>query len=189
METTKVIVEKINTDTVEIIGKTFDSATYSGDVNSREKIVGQTFITADDVGDNMTVRGEGNDTPIRKVEAVDKVEVRVQLLNAESLDDGKSLASVFLRGVWKAKGIENPDMDEIFVMYGTNEDALAELRHISIAMGATTTGARTLGKWYPAVDGKRVIIRMVGGINKSGKINQAGLNPPEKQSDGATIPF
>ena len=171
MKTTKVVVEKVNTTTVNVIGKTYDSATYSGDVNSREKIKGQTFITTDDVEDNMTVRGEGKDSIIRKVEAVEKAEVGIQLLNAESLKDGKSLATAILKKVWKAKGKEN-DMDEIFVMRGTNESALGEIRNIACALAHTETGARALGKWYPTVDGKRVLIRLVSGIDKVGKIER-----------------
>ena len=171
MKTTKVVVEKVNTTTVNVIGKTFDSVTYSGDVNSREKIKGQTFITLDDVDDNMTVRGEGKDSIIRKVEAVDKVEVGVQLLNAEALKDGKSLATAILKKVWKAKGKEN-DLDEIFVMRGTNMDALGDLRNIACALAHTETGARALGKWYPVVDGKRAIIRLVAEIEKTGMIER-----------------
>jgi len=172
MKTTKVVVEKVNTVTVNVIGKTYDSATYSGDVNSREKIKGQTFITTDDVEDNMTVRGEGKDSIIRKVEEVEKVEVGVQLLNAEDLKDGKSLATTFLRKVWKAKGVEN-DLDEYFVMRGTNESALGDLLNIACALAHTETGARALGKWYPTVDGKRVLIRLVAGIEKHGKIESS----------------
>jgi len=171
MKTTKVVVEKVNTVTVNVIGKTYDSATYSGDVNSREKIRGQTFITADDVEDNMTVRGEGKDSIIRKVEPVEKAEVFIQLLNAESLKDGKSLASAILKKVWKAKGVEN-DMDEIFVMRGTNQNALGEVLNIASALAHTETGARALGKWYPVVDGKRVLIRLVAEIEKTGKIER-----------------
>lgn len=171
MKTTKVVVEKVNTTTVNVIGKTFDSATYSGDVNSREKIKGQTFITTDNVEDNMTVRGEGKDSIIRKVEEVEKVEVGVQLLNAEALKDGKSLATAILRKVWKAKGVEN-DLDEYFVMKGTNQEALGEILNISCALAHTETGARALGKWYPTVDGKRVLIRLVSGIDKVGKIER-----------------
>lgn len=182
---TNVVIEKINTTTANIIGKTFDSTSYSGDAGSREKIKGQTFITSDDIKDGMTVRGEGNDTPIRKVEAVEKIELRVQLLNAESLDDGKSLATVFLRGVWKAKGVENPELDEIFVMAGSNDAALSELNSIALALSRTPTGARALGKWYPAtMDGKRVIIRVIGPINKNGKIDQKGDDSPM-----AEVPF
>ena len=172
MKTTKVVVEKVNTTTVNVIGKTFDSATYSGDVNSREKIKGQTFITTDDVEDNMTVRGEGKDSIIRKVEAVEKVEVGIQLLNAEDLKDGKSLATAILKKVWKAKGKENEDLDEIFVMRGTNESALGEIRNIACALAHTETGARALGKWYPVIEGKRVIIRLIGEIEKTGKIER-----------------
>jgi len=171
MKTTKVVIEKVNTATVNVIGKTFDSATYSGDVNSREKIKGQTFITLDDVDDNMTVRGEGKDSIIRKVEEVDKVEVGAQLLNAESLADGKSLATAILKKVWKAKGKEN-DLDEIFVMRGTNESALGDLLNIAHALSHTETGARALGKWYPVVGGKRIIIRLIGEIEKTGKIER-----------------
>ena len=183
---TNVVIEKINTTTANIIGKTFDSASYSGDAGSREKIKGQTFITTDDIKDSMTVRGEGNDTPIRKVEAVEKIELRVQLLNAESLDDGKSLASVFLREVWKAKGVENPELDEIFVMTsGENGNALSELIGIASSMARTTTGARAMGKWYPAtMDGKRVIIRLIAPINKNGKIDQKVDDSPM-----AEVPF
>lgn len=181
-----VVIEKINTATAEIIGKTYDSSNFSGDICSREKIKGQTFITTDDVKDGMTVRGEGNDTPIRKVSAVEKIELRVQLLNAESLEDGKSLATVFLRGVWTAKGVENPELDEIFVMRGTNDCALDGLINIANAMGRTPTGARAMGKWYPATadGGKRVIIRLVGPINKSGKIESCKV-----VSENEDVPF
>ena len=65
----------MNTDSREVIGKTCDSATFSGDVGSREKIKGQTYITTEDVDDNMTVRGDGNDNLIRKVEKAEKIEV------------------------------------------------------------------------------------------------------------------
>lgn len=172
MKTTKVIVEKVNTNSVNVIGKTYDSATYSGDVNSREKIKGQTFITLDDVEDNLTVRGEGKDSIVRKVAEVEKAEIGVQLLNAESLADGKSLATAILKKVWKAKGKEN-DMDEIFVMKGTNCDALGEILNIACALGDTDTGARALGKWYPTLGGKRVLIRLVAPIEKHGKITSA----------------
>ena len=63
----KLIVEKVNTDSREVLGKTCDSSTYSGDTGSREKIKGQTYITTEDVDDNMTVRGDGEDNLIRKV--------------------------------------------------------------------------------------------------------------------------
>ena len=170
--TTSVVIEKVNNKKVNVIGKTFDSASYSGDVGSRNKIVGQTFITTDDVEDNMTVRGEGHDTLIRKVEAVEKAEVFVQLLNAEGLPEGKSLASAILKGVWKARGIEN-DLEEIFVMAGTaNDRALCEIIDIARSMAQTEMGRRAMGKWYPMVDGRRVIIRLINTIDKKGRITE-----------------
>jgi len=170
--TTSVVIEKVNNKKVNVIGKTFDSASYSGDVGSRNKIVGQTFITTDDVEDNMTVRGEGHDTLIRKVEAVEKAEVFIQLLNAERLPEGKSLASAILKGVWKARGIEN-DLEEIFVMAGTNGSALCEIIDIARSMTQTEIGRRALGKWYPMVDGRRVIIRLVNTIDEKGHIDSS----------------
>ena len=167
---TSVVIEKVNNKKINVIGKTFDSCTYSGYVGSRNKIVGQTLITTEDVEDNMTVRGEGKDTLIRKVEAVEKVEVFIQLLNAETLPDGKSLASAIFKNVWKAPGVEN-NLDEIFVMVGTNDDALCDIRRIANSMASTELGHRAMGKWYPSVDGKRVIIRLINTVDKSGHIS------------------
>lgn len=171
----KVIIEKVNTNSVEIIGKTFDSVTYSGDKNSRNLIKGQTFITLDDVEDNMTVRGEGKDTLIRKVEKLEKAEIKVQLLNAENLNDGASLATAILKNVYIAKGKEN-DMKEIFVMAGTNDAALNEIKNMALLLGETDTGARAMGKWYPSLNGSRVIIRLCKKINNKGKIVESGCN-------------
>lgn len=168
---TSVVIEKINNNRVNVIGKTFDSRSYSGDAGSREKIKGQTFITTDDITEGMTVRGEGKDTPIRKVEPCSKQEVFIQLLNAENLDDGKSLASAILKNVWTAKGVENPEMTEIFVMNdGENLGPLCEICNIARSMAGTDTGSRAMGKWYPVVDEKRVIIRLIAPVDKSGRI-------------------
>lgn len=169
MNTTKVVIEKVNNASVEVIGKTYDSKSFSGDVNSRNKIIGQSFITTDDVDENMTVRGEGKDTLIRKVEKVEKVEVSIQLLNAESVDGSRSLATAILKDVWTAKGVEN-DLYEVFVMDGTNSEALSEIREIASAMACTEVGSRALGKWYPVANGKRIIIRMIRPITKTGQI-------------------
>lgn len=176
---TSVVIEKINNNKIEIIGKTYDSACYSGDVGSREKIKGQTFVTEADVEEGMTVRGEGKDTPIRKVEKLEKAEIFVQLLNAESLSDGKSLASTILRDVWTAKGVENKELNEIFVMKGTNCKALSELLDISACMADTATGARAMGKWYPTMNGKRVIIRLIAPVNEKGVITSACITTDE----------
>lgn len=167
----KVVIEKVNTNTVDVIGKTYDSCTYSGDPMSRDKVSGQTFITTDDVGESMTVRGEGKDTIIKKVESAEKVEIGIALVNAESLDDGKSLATAILKGVWTAKGSDGK-LDEVYVMCGTNVDALGEIVSIAGKMARTPTGDRANGKWYPfdKATGKRVLIRMVGEIDKNGKI-------------------
>ena len=50
--------------------------------------------------------------------------------------------------------------------------ALGEIRNIACALSHTETGARALGKWYPVVDGKRVIIRLVAEIEKCGRIER-----------------
>lgn len=167
----KLIIEKINTNSIEVIGKTCDSCTYSGDAGSREKIKGQTYLTLDDVDADMTVRGDGKDNLIRKVEKVEKIELGIQILNAESLDDGKSLATAILRDVYTSKGKENPELDEIFVKKGTNCAQLNELLSIAAKMARTPTGDRANGKWYPATkDGKRVIIRIYGEVDGKGHI-------------------
>lgn len=167
----KLIIEKVNTNSVEVIGKTCDSFTFSGDVGSREKIKGQTYLTVDDVDDNMTVRGDNKDNLIRKVTKVDKVELGVQLLNAESIGDGKSLATVILRDVYTSKGRENPDLDEIFVKSDTNTVQLGELLGIADKMARTPTGDRAGGKWYPIKkNGGRVIIRIYDTVNNKGRI-------------------
>ena len=172
MKATKVVVEKVNNNVVEVLGKTYDSVTFSGDVNSREKVK-RALITLEDVDEGMTVRGEGRDTLIRKVKAENKVELRVQLLNAEGIDDGKSLASVFVKGVWTADDAENPGMIDVFVAESDeNVAALNQLRNIAKALAETPTGLRALGKWYPVVDGKRVIIRLVAEIEKTGRIER-----------------
>lgn len=168
---TTVVIEKINNNKVDIIGKTFNSVDYSGDVGSRERISGQTFITTNDIKEGMTIRGDGRDTPIRKVEPMEKAEVFIQLLNAESIEGSKSLASAILKGVWTAKGVENPELSEIFVMDdGSNTEALREIKSIANAMARTELGMRAMGKWYPVVDGKRVIIRIIAEIDKGGNI-------------------
>lgn len=167
----KLIVEKVNTNTVEVIGKTTDSSTYSGDASSREKIKGRIYLTEEYVEDNMTVRGDGEDNLIRKVTKVDKMELRVQLLNAESLDDGKSLATAILRDVHTSAGKENADMIEVFVKEGTNADQLNEILSLAAKMARTPTGDRANGKWYPATkEGKRVIIRLYGEVDAKGKV-------------------
>lgn len=167
----KLIVEKINTNTVDILGKTFDSCTYSGDVGSREKIKGQTYLTLDDVDGDLTVRNDRSGNLIRKVEKLEKAEVSVQLLNAEDIDEGKSLATVILRDVYTAEAKENKGLKEIFVMAGTNCDRLSELINLAAKMARTPVGERANGKWYPSVDGKRVIIRIFNNVNSEGKIS------------------
>ena len=168
----KLIVEKVNTNTVEVIGKTCDSSTYSGDTGSREKIKGQTYITTEDVDDNMTVRGDGDDNLIRKVEKVEKLEVAIQLLNAESIAEGKSLATAILRDVYTSKGKENAEMTEVFVKAGSNCDQLNEILSIAAKLARTELGDRANGKWYPInkADGKRIIIRLFGEVDGKGKI-------------------
>lgn len=163
----KLVIEKINTNTIEVLGKTVDSATYSGDAGSRNAIK-RAYVTLDDVEDNMTVRG-ADDTIIRKVEKLDKAEIGVSLVNAENISDGKSLATAILKDVYAANGVEN-DMTEIFVMRGTNETALGEISEIAYALAGTDTGRRALGKWYPTSNGKRVIIRVIAPVNNSGKV-------------------
>jgi len=170
----KVIIEKVNTQELDVVGKTIDSATYSGDVGSRNKIK-RAFITEADVEDNMTVRGEGKDTIIKKASKTEKVEVSVQLLNAEKLDDGKSLATAVLKDVWTADSKENEGMVDVYVKSGTNCQALSEILDIASNLADTATGARALGKWYPVnQDGKRLVIRIISDIDKKGKVSQDG---------------
>lgn len=170
----KCIIEKVNTTTAEIIGKTYDSSSYSGDVGSRAKIHGQTFITEDEIEGEMTVRGDEKDNRIVTVAKAEKVEIAIQLLNAESLADGRSLATTFLKDVWVKKA-EKDGLDEIFVLRGTNDSELCELSTLAAKMAATETGARALGKWYPmdVATKKRVLIRLCAPVNEKGKITQA----------------
>ena len=168
----KLIVEKVNTDSREVIGKTCDSSTFSGDVGSREKIKGQTYLTTEDVDDNMTVRGDGNDNLIRKVEKAEKIEVAIQLLNAETIAEGKSLATAILRNVYTSPAKENDGMVEVFVKAGSNCDQLNEILSIAAKLARTELGDRGNGKWYPInkADGKRIIIRLFGEVDSKGKI-------------------